>query len=244
MVSGSLSPRSYPRVEDHRVSPLMARPSCPAPPYTSRCPPVYTPTPDERVRTEIYISLPVPARLAPQRSESGYPIGRNESLFAAQGRAWDTFFGRSGRSNSSREKGPSRTVVAEEVNPEPDTMAKHLFWYGFGTHILNSLSTVSLVNLIYGLAFPLFWLLGIFVLVSPLESLEDPTSISIDAASTSSITSTAPRRIHTEDLSLMRTAERRWALRCCFAWFTFLLFIAVVVVILWMAHVGPFTSRP
>ncbi|KAF8603924.1 hypothetical protein BDV93DRAFT_522728 [Ceratobasidium sp. AG-I] len=225
MVSGSLSSRSYPRVvEDHRVPPLMARPPCPAPPYTSRRPPIYTPTPDERLRTEIYISLPVPARLAPLRSESSDAIGRSESPFTAQGRAWDTFFGRSGRSNSSREKGPSRRVMGEEASSEPETMAKHLFWYGF--------------------AFPLFWLLGIFVLFSPLESLEDPVSISIDVASTSSITSTTPRRIHTEDLDLMRATERRWALRCCLAWFGFLLIIALVIVILWMAHVGPFASHP
>jgi len=70
----------------------------------------------------------------------------------------------------------------------------------------------------FGFLFPLFWLAGIFILVSPLQAPEnwEPTKTEAERE---------------ELIQLMRRTEKKWATRC-FAAFSLFLVIAIAVAII------------
>ncbi|CAE6473659.1 unnamed protein product [Rhizoctonia solani] len=101
-----------------------------------------------------------------------------------------------------------------ETVEDPVTLASYLFKYGF--------------------VFPLFWLVGAFIIISDLHH-EATSGSSLESQSTSP---TAPKNIYElqlkrEEMALLRLAELKWAWRCAYAfaiWFA--LFITILAVVI------------
>ncbi|KAJ1301452.1 hypothetical protein OPQ81_008710 [Rhizoctonia solani] len=89
---------------------------------------------------------------------------------------------------------------------EPITLASYLFKYGF--------------------LFPLFWLVGAFIIISDLQHESSPSTLEAQPPSP-----TAPKNIYElqlkrEEMALLRLAELKWAWRCAYAfavWFALIL---------------------
>ncbi|KAF8711811.1 hypothetical protein RHS03_01402, partial [Rhizoctonia solani] len=101
-----------------------------------------------------------------------------------------------------------------ETVEDPVTLASYLFKYGF--------------------VFPLFWLVGAFIIISDLHH-ESTSGSSLESAPASP---TAPKnayelQLKREEMALLRLAELKWAWRCAYAfgiWFALLItFLAVVI---------------
>lgn len=223
----------------------MAHSSHPAPSSTSRPPPLQTinTSSSNNSRYAIRVKLPIPARTKARQPTSANP--QSPSLLAAQGRAVDQFFGQPSSRRDKRPRRESRSIFAN--NSEPETVAKYLFWYGFGTHTPTSHHRPS--ELITCLVFPPFWVIGTFILFIPLRA-PDPQSGAEAGVMSSTISSTnTSRRTRTSsilgsrELALMRITERRWGRRCVYAWVLFMLAVAGVIVALRIARLGVFSDR-
>ncbi|KAG8745272.1 hypothetical protein FRC10_008445 [Ceratobasidium sp. 414] len=99
-----------------------------------------------------------------------------------------------------------------ETVEDPVTLASYLFKYGF--------------------VFPLFWLVGAFIIISDLQ--QDPNSLShVEAPPSSPQKSPYELQLKREEIALLRLAELKWAWRCAYAfaiWFTlFIIALAVVI---------------
>ncbi|KAG8709130.1 hypothetical protein FRC09_000849 [Ceratobasidium sp. 395] len=101
-----------------------------------------------------------------------------------------------------------------ETVEDPVTLASYLFRYGF--------------------VFPLFWLVGAFIIVSDLQ--HDTSSLSNTEAQPSSTTtpkSPYELQLKGEEMALLRLAELKWAWRCAYAFaIWFVLFITVIAVVI------------
>lgn len=105
-----------------------------------------------------------------------------------------------------------------ETVEDPVTLASYLFKYGF--------------------VFPLFWLIGAFIIISDLHN-ESSSSSSLESQLTSQPPSpTAPKspyelQLKQEEMALLRLAELKWAWRCAYAFaIWFVLFVTAVAVVL------------
>ncbi|KAG8708975.1 hypothetical protein FRC08_018604 [Ceratobasidium sp. 394] len=99
-----------------------------------------------------------------------------------------------------------------ETVEDPVTLASYLFKYGF--------------------IFPLFWLVGAFIIISDLQ--QDSNSLSnVEAQSSSPPKSPYELQLKREEMALLRLAELKWAWRCAYAfaiWFAlFIITLAVVI---------------
>ncbi|KAG9095251.1 hypothetical protein FRC06_009985 [Ceratobasidium sp. 370] len=99
-----------------------------------------------------------------------------------------------------------------ETVEDPITLASYLFRYGF--------------------FFPLFWLVGAFIIISDLQ--QDPNSLcNVEAQPSSPPKSPYELQLKREEMALLRLAELKWAWRCAYAfaiWFTlFIIALAVVI---------------
>ncbi|KAH7334538.1 hypothetical protein B0J17DRAFT_720929 [Rhizoctonia solani] len=101
-----------------------------------------------------------------------------------------------------------------ETVEDPVTLASYLFKYGF--------------------VFPLFWLVGAFIIISDLHH-ESCSESYLEAQPPSP---TAPKNIYElqlkrEEMALLRLAELKWAWRCAYAfgiWFSFVLILLAVLI--------------
>ena len=100
---------------------------------------------------------------------------------------------------------------------EVDTVARHLFKYGFCTsrslHRDDHLGSPSRLNLV----FPLFWVVGVYFLFAPVRVTEDWQS-----------EKTGEER--EKMLSEMRASEKKWAKRCLWALLSFIVCLAILIV--------------
>lgn len=122
--------------------------------------------------------------------------------------------------------------------PEPKTLARAMFRFGFCTspllsHPIFSIAPhVLILFLSLSLVFPIFWFIGASILFMDLryyqtaeELAEDPRSIDEKKA----------------DLAVLRRAEVRWAWRSLYAIVSFILILASVLLI-WAGATGKFTG--
>lgn len=123
---------------------------------------------------------------------------------------------------------PSYETVEEAV-----TLASYLFKYGFGEFSLFiwSFPVANLGQLV----FPLFWLVGAFIIVSDLHHDSSATPSALESQPSSPTTPKSPYELQLkrEEMALLRLAELKWAWRCAYAfaiWFV-LVIIALAVVI-------------
>ncbi|CAE6433911.1 unnamed protein product [Rhizoctonia solani] len=101
-----------------------------------------------------------------------------------------------------------------ETVEDPVTLASYLFKYGF--------------------VFPLFWLVGAFIIISDLHH-ESCSESYLEAQPPSP---TAPKNVYElqlkrEEMALLRLAELKWAWRCAYAfgiWFALVLVIIAVLI--------------
>ncbi|KAF8603977.1 hypothetical protein BDV93DRAFT_441473 [Ceratobasidium sp. AG-I] len=105
---------------------------------------------------------------------------------------------------------PSYEAVEEVV-----TLASYLFKYGF--------------------VFPLFWLVGAFIIVSDLQHGADASASALESQPSSPTTPKSPYELQlkTEEMALLRLAELKWAWRCAYAFaIWFVLAITALAVVL------------
>ncbi|KAG9125219.1 hypothetical protein FRC07_008540 [Ceratobasidium sp. 392] len=101
-----------------------------------------------------------------------------------------------------------------ETVEDPVTLASYLFKYGF--------------------VFPLFWLVGAFIIISDLQ--QDSNSLSnVEAQPSSPTTPKSPYELQLkrEEMALLRVAELKWAWRCAYAfavWFAFVITVLAVII--------------
>ncbi|KAG8728948.1 hypothetical protein FRC12_021371, partial [Ceratobasidium sp. 428] len=119
--------------------------------YAPRSPSIYLPRTHNNARPfrEFHVTLPAPVHLP---AGSITHARRSDISFATRDQLWNSFFGLSRRSHSNF-KNTEADKSSPKAGREPKTATEYLFWYGF--------------------AFPLFWLIGIVVLFTPLRPRED-----------------------------------------------------------------------
>ncbi|KAJ7086171.1 hypothetical protein B0H15DRAFT_782274 [Mycena belliarum] len=137
----------------------------------------------------------------------------------------DDFFGYSLASSRTRDSRHDQRMSAAESTlapppyidapeyttrpKEPVTLAMFLFKFGF--------------------IFPPFWLMGLFILLSPLRA---PPAATPSAAWLPEKTD-AERQVI---IDRMRAAELKWARRCLYALLVFVLSVAIIAVAVWATH--------
>ncbi|CAE7188078.1 unnamed protein product [Rhizoctonia solani] len=177
----------------------------------------------------VHVTLPAPARTSTSRKPQ--PTSRNQSPPISDTQRVDlieTFFGPPPdlppTSSEKRESDPRR-VFAREA--EPDTVSKYLFWYGF--------------------ACPLFWLFGTIIFFTAARSSPESRRTSTDIEATDDPMPSVFGRSTKDGRRLrslhLQVAERRWSLRCLYAWVTLLVFIVCLVLGLWAGRIGTFANR-
>ncbi|CUA77683.1 hypothetical protein RSOLAG22IIIB_06719 [Rhizoctonia solani] len=177
--------------------------------------------------TPVHVTLPAPART----STRSKPRASTERQSAPNGRQLDleSFFGPPPElppTGSEKPDSDPRNVFAHE--PEPNTVSKYLFWYGF--------------------ACPLFWLFGAIIFFTAPRPLANSrrTSADVEASGNpiSSMFAQGGSRNSWRLRSLhVQLVERRWSLRCLYAWITLLVLIFCLVIGLWAGRVGTFANR-
>ncbi|KDN40593.1 hypothetical protein RSAG8_08065, partial [Rhizoctonia solani AG-8 WAC10335] len=176
----------------------------------------------------VHVTLPSPARTSTRQKPQ--PTVQSQSTPTDSQRLdLESFFGPPPvlpPVDSEKQVSDPRNVFARE--PEPDTVSKYLFWYGF--------------------ACPLFWLFGsIIFFTSPRPSSGSrPPSTAVGATDNprSSVLSQGGMGSGRRLRSLhMQVAERRWSLRCLYAWIILIIFIVCLMLGLWAGRVGAFANR-
>lgn len=119
-----------------------------------------------------------------------------------------------------------------EADEEVVTLASYLFKYGFGEFSL-SYGVFLLANL-GQLVFPLFWLVGAFIIVSDLQQDTNASASALESQPSSPTTPKSPYELQLkrEEMALLRLAELKWAWRCAYAfaiWFVLILTALAVV---------------
>ncbi|CAE6506611.1 unnamed protein product [Rhizoctonia solani] len=186
--------------------------------------------PGDLPKPPVHVTLPTPARTTTR--QKSLPTSQNQSPLTSEGQqaALDNFFGpappRRPSADPEKQEPEPRNIFARER--EPETVAKYLFYYGF--------------------IFPPFWFFGTLILfVSPRPSPDSrPMSTEVGATDNprSSMFSQGGMRNSRRLLSLhMQLAERRWSLRCLYAWVTLVICVVGLVIGLWAGRVGSFSDR-
>jgi hypothetical protein len=89
----------------------------------------------------------------------------------------------------------------------------------------------SFANLL-PLVFPLFWLVGAFIIVSDLQH-DSASTLESQPSSPTAPKSQYELQLKREEMALLRLAELKWAWRCAYAFaIWFLLFIIVLAVVI------------
>lgn len=104
---------------------------------------------------------------------------------------------------------PSYSAVAE-----PPTLAMYLFKFGFCTFVSFYFAFDHVLTVIASV-FPLFWIAGIIILISPLSAPEnwEPTKTEAERE---------------ELIELLRRTEKKWAKRCLVAFSIFAFIVAAI----------------
>ncbi|KAG5653016.1 hypothetical protein H0H81_002709 [Sphagnurus paluster] len=110
---------------------------------------------------------------------------------------------------------PTYTLKA----PEPLTLARYLFMFGFSEYSPFRSAIISILTVVNLLVFPPFWIMGAWILWSPLRAPSDETDPEAWMPE-----KTEAERKHI--LEGMRRVEVRWALRCLWA-IVILSFVAI-----------------
>lgn len=135
-------------------------------------------------------------------------------------------------SKSHRDIVPSYTTTYE-----PATLAMYLFRFGFCACLryIRKIPSFESRQLLFSLVFPPFWLMGTFILFSPLRAPPStPSSTSSDEESTVDSDSWFHEKAEVEKeifLSHMRKAELEWAKRCVLAFAVFTVITVIVAVV-------------
>ncbi|CAE6437835.1 unnamed protein product [Rhizoctonia solani] len=175
----------------------------------------------------VHVTLPAPARTStrqkPQSHVQSAPSSDSQRLDL------ESFFGPPPELppvGTEKQESDPRRVFARE--PEPDTVSKYLFWYGF--------------------ACPLFWLFGAIIFFTAPRPSSDSRRTSTDVETSGNPISSMFAQGGTRNSWRLRSlhvqlAERRWSLRCLYAWITLLVFILCLILGLWAGRVGTFANR-
>ncbi|KAJ1301420.1 hypothetical protein OPQ81_008680 [Rhizoctonia solani] len=117
-----------------------------------------------------------------------------------------------------KQESEPRNIFAHEE--EPNTAAKYLFYYGF--------------------VFPPMWIFGSLMLCTR----PAPTDPGPSDNPRSSVPGQGGTRRGSRLVALhVQVAERRWSLRCLYAWVTLVICIVCLVIGLWAGRVGAFANR-
>lgn len=122
----------------------------------------------------------------------------------------------------------------DRVNRNPDTLAKHLFRLGFSEcHLpLDSLTALASARhtcsdryfFFFFVVCPLFWLLSLFIISSPLQPPSPMDQSFVDRE----VKTQAERD---EELAIMRAVELQWARRSLVALGLFCVFLSTVITV-------------
>ncbi|KAG8872387.1 hypothetical protein FRB97_007698 [Tulasnella sp. 331] len=141
-----------------------------------------------------FISSPEPMRARPPSS------GRIDRAPSGHGQTNGT----SSRSSAAVVTSPNRRFSyippppAFGVRESPDTVSRSFFFYGF--------------------VFPLFWIMGSFVLVLKLHPIPEDLGGN-------------PPSEQQDQLLLLRATEEKWAFRCLAASITFIIVLGVIIIV-------------
>ncbi|KAJ7454693.1 hypothetical protein FB451DRAFT_1565101 [Mycena latifolia] len=134
----------------------------------------------------------------------------------------DDFFGYALASSRTRDSRHDRRISAADaaLAPPPYVDAPEY------TERAKEPVTLAMFLFKFGFLFPPFWIMGVFILLSPLRA---------PPAATPS-TAWLPEKTEAERqviIDRMRTAELKWAKRCLYALLVFVLAVAVIAVAVW-----------
>ncbi|KAI0674472.1 hypothetical protein C8Q78DRAFT_966567 [Trametes maxima] len=161
------------------------------------------------VDVEAQIPQPSPARTHPTRNAS-VDENRSDPI--------DDFFGvsrTSGTRDSRHDEMHTPTLVDVNVEALPPPY-EHSIEPPAYTQVSDQ-PTLAMYLFKFGFLFPLFWVAGAFILVSPLQAPEDWET-------------TKPEYERQEMIESMRRTEVKWARRCLVALLVTCLVVAVVVI--------------
>ncbi|KAG8694248.1 hypothetical protein FRC11_002320 [Ceratobasidium sp. 423] len=100
-----------------------------------------------------------------------------------------------------------------ETVEDPITLASYLFKYGF--------------------VFPLFWLVGAFIIISDLHHESSASAFESQPSSPTAPKNTYELQLKREEMALLRLAELKWAWRCAYAfaiWFALVITALAVLI--------------
>ncbi|QRW24486.1 hypothetical protein RhiXN_11398 [Rhizoctonia solani] len=186
------------------------------------------------LKQPVHVTLPPTARTTTRQkslptSQAQSPL-TSELTSEGQLLALDNFFGPTPQHPRSvdLEKQSAEPLNIFANQKEPETVSKYLFYYGF--------------------VFPPFWLFGACILfVAPRSSADSrpaPAEVTGAGNPRSSMFSQGGTGRSRRLLSLhMQVTERRWSLRCLYAWITLVICIVGLIIGLWAGRVGSFADR-
>ncbi|KAH9852457.1 hypothetical protein C2E23DRAFT_687555, partial [Lenzites betulinus] len=158
---------------------------------------------------EAQLPQPIPARTHAARS--------NASVDETTSNVIDDFFGASRRAGTRDSRhDDARAATPADVEAAPPSYEMSLEPPAYSA--VSDQPTLAMYLFKFGFLFPLFWIAGAFILLSPLQAPEDWET-------------TKPEYERAEMIASMRRAEVKWAKRCLYALGLTTLVVTAIVVL-------------